>query len=310
MDVAWYKSPVIGKLDPPTSIFVKNDYQRWNEHGPIVPTVFPVDVHPNRMGQALENYRSVELDIDPDVMAEVVRVYTQFITTRPFVDIPIRVLTLEEAILGVPGIVDPLDHSASPGYPWNQYPGGRSSVYTVTDKGVLVWGSKSDEFKSLVNRFTYTLMQGNTPGFVAKDSLKSELRKEAKRLKPRLISGATLTQTVLFKMYFATYFAYLTQTNLSTDRFIGMDPVRDWDHMERKFRHISGGIRNMTGDYSAYDGPVVPEFMEILASIANAWYGDSDDSSVGRLRLTLARSSVVQYHAFGDVISLWLNAPK
>ena len=127
------------------------------------------------MGQALENYRSVELNVDPDIMSEVVRVYTQFITTRPFTDIPIRVLTLEEAITGVPGMIDPLDHSASPGYPWNQYPGGRASVYTVNDRGELIWGSKSEEFKDLINRFTYTLMQGNTPGFVAKDSLKSEL---------------------------------------------------------------------------------------------------------------------------------------
>lgn len=303
-DLSVHDGVIMAPISPPTSLYTKNDFFRWNPAGPIKTTVVPVDAHPARYPKARAKYGPVETNVDKELFDLAIQYYGDYLLSFPAEKIK-RVLTLKEAIMGIPGQIEPLDHQTSPGLFHTMTPGGRSSVYKVTPDGKLIYGPRIDSFVAYCQSAVESMSMGNTPGFVYKDSLKMELRKESKREDPRLVFGAPLENTILKKCYFAGFSKYIVDCNYVNDSMIGIDPHKDFDKIERDFRRVGGENRHMTGDYSQYDGHVPAEFVRALATIVNRWYGDADDSPTGNVRICLANTMVTSYHNWGSIIELW-----
>lgn len=105
---------VVTPMLPATSTFTKNDFTRWNPSGPIKPTVFPVDCSIENYSAARAKYGPKEQNIDSELLDKAVEFYGDFLLSIPNHEKLTRVLTLREAIKGIPGIVDPMDHQTSP----------------------------------------------------------------------------------------------------------------------------------------------------------------------------------------------------
>lgn len=300
-------SALLVPFHPPVSVYVKSDFERWNPTGPIQPTVYPVDVHPGKMGPARAKYGPVETELDQVKFDYALETYKKFVLKPEAEGCVRKVYSLKEVITGVPGELPPLDHTTSPGYPLNQNALGRKAIYDISPEGKFSWGPDIEGFTLYLKSCVKSLSDSHIPCFPYKDALKCELRPFEKVEKPRMISGAPLAQTVLFKAYYGAFLTYLNRTSLNSDRFIGLDPHQDWDHMERKFQFVGNGQRDRVGDYGSFDSHTSPDFVEAIATIANAYYGDTNDSPTGRVRRSLARSTVVQYHLFGNIVDLWLG---
>jgi hypothetical protein len=298
----------IAPCSPPSSTFVKKDYVRWNPSGPIQPTVIPVNAEPANFPYARSKYMKVVEEIDDEIF-ELAAVFlgTHYMNLPN--DNPVkRILTPIEAVVGVPGLIEAMEHNSSPGFPENSMSGGKKLIYTVDQDGNFFPGPRWNIKKENCDMAVKLCCLDNVPAFVFADSLKYELRKPSKVNSPRMVMGTSFEHNLLSKSFFGGFFAHLTATSMVGDTMMGVDPHSpSWDYMEKRFRSFGGKERNMTGDYSSYDSSVSSRTVRKLASIVNRWYGDSDESPNGLVRLNLAEACVVGVHNYGPVFELWTS---
>lgn len=301
------RSPiVVAVAKPPANSFVKQDIVRWNAKGPLQPSKVPVNATISNYGSARVKYGPKDENIDYEVMDVVSAVYSGHINRRPNPNVVKRILSATEAVVGVKGTsIDPMDHTSSPGFPFNYTKTHRKKIYEVDPKGKFVPGPEWNRVVDECNMDIKLMCNDYSPMYVFTDMLKSELRDPEKIDKPRLISGSPFVHTILSRSHFAGFSAHLADTWLVGDTLIGVDPHRDSDVMERQFLAKGDGIRECTGDYSAYDASRSPEMAEILCRIINRWYGDDEDSPQARVRQMLFRTSIINAHIYDRFVDLW-----
>lgn len=266
--------------------------------------VFGKDLmYKNIEGYDTASYGSLDLTILDEVTEMLAAEYA---CKRSVPGITRRLLDDFEMVNGIPGKINAIDMTTSPGYPYvkQRKLTGVNGKYewfdesTQEEDGRKVYTPKPILMDQLNLRET-AAQSGARVESVAYACLKDETRPL-----PRVENGITrificlpMDYNLLIRKYFGMYTA--TQHALAgrIPSSVGIDPVTGWKGLYNRLR--SKGDHWEDFDYKNWDQFLHPEFVKRYASIVNRWYGDSDDSSSGKVRLTLMSELVYTYLIVG-----------
>lgn len=268
-------------------------------HGEItMPITGPSVLHPHderlapeQFGKSVllrgvNKYGKIPQSVPPAILKQVEDfLYDEFCT----VDGPIlekRLLTMEEAINGVPSIphCEPLHMATSPGWPYvfrrpNGSPdllSGKKFLFNLRDGN---WSVADMELQAkLLERETEAL-KGQRVVSVWIDQLKDERRLLEKILKgsTRVFTMAPVDYTIVARKYCLLFEAHCIATRIKTSSIWGVNPnSREWGDLFAKLRTISN--YGFCGDYECFDGGMPPEILFLTCKIMNRWYNDSPEN--------------------------------
>lgn len=194
------------------------------------------------------------------------------VAMKPFndasVDVSRRVLSFEEAVIGVPALgLKSIARQTSVGFPW---------VIKTSDKKYF-FGSNSDfdlakpeaiRLKEEVLELEKLLKSGVRPMFVCRDFLKDEVRKKGK--KARLIAGTDIRYYILCRMYYGAYVAAHMRLHRVSGICTGMNQYSEWQGL---LEHITRPGKNVwDGDFAGFDSSQQPSMLWTINDQINDWY--------------------------------------
>lgn len=208
--------------------------------------------------------------------------------------VPRRLLSMNEMINGVPGVINRIEMKSSPGYPYilqrkNTTLGGKyewfEEIETLPGYGKTY--SPTSTLLSGLKQREELMLKGIKPPTIAYACLKDETRPIKK-----ISSGATRTflclpldYNLLIRKYFGAFVAALHQKSGIVTSCVGIDPATQWRDLYDKLMSKNGMWEDF--DYTAWDQHLHPSLVLAVASLVNYYYGDADDSPVGKLRYML-----------------------
>lgn len=296
----------VGYLERPNTTFTRENLTRWNEAGPLKPTVVPVNAKAKNYPVARKKYGFKPENIDEEVWERVADIFGHHFCQRPNPNQLQRLLSTFEAIRGLEGTsIDPLDQTTSPGWPYNYEHIKRKDIFEILPDGTLVVGPSFERLTMDIRWTIRAAANACTPMVICSDQLKYELRAPEKFNNPRMVSGAPLHHTIVLRIFFAGAQAHYADSWIHGDALLAVNPYLDANVIERQFLAKGGGIRECCGDYSAYDASRSVYVAETFAKIMNRFYKVDNDSPEGAARIFLARSCVVTAHVFDRKVDLW-----
>jgi len=216
-----------------------------------------------------------------------------------------RPLTEDEMVNGIPQLINRVDMKTSPGWPF------------VTQRKITTKGGKYEWFEELnevpegygkfyrmkedlkrgLEQREQRLLNGIKPQTIAYACLKDETRplSKIKDGNTRAFLCLPLDYNLLIKKYFGAFIAAQHLRAGKITSCVGIDPATQWLDLYNKLMSKNKLWEDF--DYKNWDQHLHPEFVYGVASIVNYWYGDSDTSSVGKLRIMLLHDLI-----FTDII--------
>lgn len=210
-----------------------------------------------------------------------------FVGTSP---IEARVLTTEEAVFGIPDVVENLKTDTSPGYPWvtqkTQLPGKKhwidNEVQTIhPDLTAAIAKLEQDSAEGIINPCIF------------RDTLKDERRplkrinpKDPANIKTRLVSAAPMELTIVMKKYFGAFVAFIEKNKILNTIAIGVNPYGpDWQVIANHLHEVSSCVND--GDFSEFDVSQLPAFVDLFFRAAIRWYhlSNTDLSTADQAKL-------------------------
>lgn len=217
-----------------------------------------------------------------------------------------RLLTDDEMVNGIPGKINPLDMTTSPGYPFvkQRVLTGVNGKYewfdeTITENGRKLYSPRPILADRLKLRES-AAQNGQRIESIAYSCLKDETRPLARVEQgiTRVFICLPMDYNLLVRKYFGMYTATQHALAGKIPSSVGIDPVTGWKSLYDRLR--SKGDLWEDFDYKNWDQFLHPEFVKRYASIVNAWYGDADDSPAGKVRHTLMQELVYTYLIVGN----------
>lgn len=198
-----------------------------------------------------------------------------------------RVLTIEEAIFGIPGILEPIKLDTSPGYPWTSMgrpvllPGKKAWIYPESQT------IHPDLRDAITNRIS-DLRAGLCKPPIFKASLKDE-RRSKKRcdyskpedMKTRVFCASAMDFLIVIRMYHGCYFQHIIDQRIKNWSAVGINPdSADWDSLVRHLHSRNTNIK--LGDYVGFDTSQSPSFIRASLEVSDEFYKiyDPDHSNV------------------------------
>lgn len=220
-----------------------------------------------------------------------------------------RVLTYEEAVLGVSGdeFLAPINRSTSMGYPYtmvNEKLRGKKDAF-----GDEEWDLNSPlalQVKSDVEKLIENCRQGIQTGVYWSDTLKDERRPIAKveAGKTRVFCGGPVHFTIAFRKYFLGFAAWMMYNRNANEVSVGTNVYSpDWNDIVRKLASRAAtnlGIKVVAGDFTNFDGSLSSQILWAILDAINEWYDDGPENA--QIRRTLWMHIVHAIHINRDVI--------
>jgi hypothetical protein len=220
-----------------------------------------------------------------------------------------RVLTYEEAILGVPEdeFLAPINRSTSMGYPYtmvNEKLRGKRDAF-----GEDEWDLNSPlalQVKSDVEKLIENCRQGIQTGVYWSDTLKDERRPIAKveAGKTRVFCGGPVHFTIAFRKYFLGFAAWMMHNRNANEVSVGTNVYSpDWNDIVRKLASRAAsklGVKVVAGDFANFDGSLSSQILWAILDAINEWYDDGKENA--QIRHTLWMHIVHAIHINRDVI--------
>lgn len=185
-----------------------------------------------------------------------------------------RTLTIEEAVFGIPGIIEPLKTDTSPGYPWcmesHPEPGKRHWIQLPN--------YIAPELRKAVAELEEDARQGRISPTIFKDTLKDERRKlsrcnpaDPENIKTRVFAASPMHLVIFLKMYYGAYFQHIQNERINNTATIGINPYSvEWHQIVMKLREVSPLAND--GDYERFDTTQPPAFIDNAFIVARKWY--------------------------------------
>jgi len=194
-----------------------------------------------------------------------------------------RLLTDEEVVNGVVGedYLDPLRLDTSPGYPYRLYHHGSGSKelfskehpYIVTDDLLLKRYTEREERARKGERITSIFV----------DTLKDERLPKAKIEigKTRVFTVVPKDFVMLVRKFFLFFCASFYANCGTFFSYVGCNPESyQWTALVNRLKEV-GGL-GFAGDFKAFDGTMLPQFMLGFLDVVNYWYNDSKECQLVR----------------------------
>jgi len=218
-----------------------------------------------------------------------------------------RIFTIDEAISGIEGEIPSINHTTSPGYPYNlvQY---RASYGSTNTKGKEPYIHNIDGVYSCNPRFREhlemrlaQLLRGEQISCIYADQLKDELRalEKVEEGKTRLFGIGPLDNTIFVRMYFLDFITYMQGMCVDKPISIGINVhSTDWTRLYQRLNSCTGSV--IAGDFSNWDG-VSPAFVaKFVCRFINEWYDDGPINA--RVRELLFEHIYNPYRIFQDMV--------
>ena len=312
---------VIGKVDRApggsgkSKIMKSPLYEKWGPAlkapahlGPFMSNgqrIYPMD-------RALARYDQPVLTYPEDLVKVCCRASIVANTSGPaFKVLPVRI-TMEEAILGIPGVefIDSVNRSTSPGYPWNMKPRtGYKGKERFFGQGpdIDLSGPDWPELKKQIEEAHEMLKQGKRPNFYFTDALKDELLKLSKVMNgdTRLFCPSPIVYYVLFNMYFRDIVRKFMESKISGEHAVGINVYSiDWELLFRRLTRF--GLNNIVaGDFSTFDALQAAQILKEIGEAIIECFGDREYDSIRRLLWMEVWNSK---HIVGTNIYEWLQS--
>lgn len=220
-----------------------------------------------------------------------------------------RVLTYEEAILGVPEdeFLAPINRSTSMGYPYtmvNEKLRGKRDAF-----GEDEWDLNSPlalQVKRDVEKLIENCRKGIQTGVYWSDTLKDERRPIAKveAGKTRVFCGGPVHFTIAFRKYFLGFAAWMMHNRNANEVSVGTNVYSpDWNDIVRKLASRAAaklGVKVVAGDFANFDGSLSSQILWAILDAINEWYDDGPENA--QIRRTLWMHIVHAIHINRDVI--------
>nr|UFZ21067.1 MAG: nonstructural polyprotein [Planococcus ficus-associated picorna-like virus 1] len=216
------------------------------------------------------------------------------ITINSGTSIPRRLLSWDQTVNGIPGVLKQIDMDTSPGYPFVLE---RKNTHL---KGKYEWFVES--LDECTNRKIYTpisdllaglelaekqLLRGERPLRIGYACLKDEKRSKEKirKGKTRIFICLNMVYNLLIRKYFGAFIATQHLLGGQISSAVGIDPAKDWKTIYMRLAQKSMAWEDF--DYQAWDQSLHPAFFQSYAHVVNTWYGDKPGSPVYLARCSL-----------------------
>lgn len=248
------------------------------------------DVDP--LMKAVVKYDVVLPVISPEKLAEATAVATSMLLSfdnrRDYSSM--GVLSLEEGIRGVEGkpYMDSLNRTTSPGYPFVLRKSRKRGKQDFIDDAFV----PTAELEALVGQRMSDLKKGVRTPTIWMDNLKDERRpiQKVDAGKTRVFTGGPIDFTIVFRMYFLAFAAFITSNRIFNSIAVGVNPYTDWGILARKLAEKGDNI--VAGDFSAFDSTLNAQILWAVLDVINAFYADGRDEE----RSTLWKEIVNSVH--------------
>lgn len=292
----------------PSNMYITNDIIRYEGEGiePQQPITLPSDTHPRLYVKGRSTYEEVQADgIDFDRLYVIRKHLTRkFLEFAP--NVTIRVLTLDEAIRGIPGSsLRPLDQSTSPGYPHTALGHTKRDFFSYEADGSVVLGKQWPALHARLETQLQMLRNGIMPLFVFQDVAKSERRKIQKVLdgKTRLVFAGPIELLILFRYLFGAAQMVLKDGAPFNCSMVGINPAGDsWNLVAHRLKSIGGGQYCGSGDFAGFDGHQDKRVLREALYVMRDMYGEDGFRTA---RNTIIDSVTESFHVFGPIFEQW-----
>jgi len=224
-----------------------------------------------------------------------------------------RVLTDEEAVLGVSPWLKPIPTDTSPGWPHEheRKAGEPGKTHWFGHNGIDMNHPECIALLKRVHEKEELMKQGIPVEFVFKDFPKDERRKLSRVAagETRLISGSDLELLILFRKYFGAYLIAYVQGKIHNGSAIGANPHGiDWDVLYRLLDNIN--IQKLiAGDFIGMDTSTIRQIMMALGGGINTlFYKTPPSHPEAQVRMMLLNAIARSVHIYKNVVYLWHRA--
>jgi hypothetical protein len=245
------------------------------------------------MELCLAKYCTQNILIDSELIKLVADSYYLDILRSSSKNVEKKVLTFEEAVVGIEGDEDYLaiPRGTSPGYPYITDPAIRKcpgkTYWFGTGDEYDMDNERVEELKKAVLSQESDARKGIRTEYLFVDCLKDakDVIEKVEKGKTRMFSSGPLDYLILVRMYFGAFTSWYKKNRIFNGSAIGANPFgEEWDVLARQLLKFGDSSQKNigAGDYSAYDGSEKVEVhMEILR-IINRWYDDGPTNKLVR----------------------------
>lgn len=288
--------PIVDILDEPPHLVRETKLRKsvlygWCGPAKKAPAVLkPVDGVDPYM-ETLCKYATEDPIVDTQLVQTCAYSYSAELKKFPFVDK--KILSFEEAVAGIPGrqFIDGIPRKTGAGYPWNmRYKNGKQEIFGAEgDYKFDTVGAK--EVRREVEAKLGMLKDGVRPRFLYTDTLKDELRskKKVENKETRMISGSPVDLTILTRMYFGSFSAFMMENRIQNGCAVGINPMsKEWSDLAH---HVLGEDNKcVAGDFTGFDSSQSSTITQVILDIINDWYNDGNDHIRALLWLEVVNS--------------------
>lgn len=197
---------------------------------------------------------------------------------------PPRVFSFEDACGGLDGVehFNAIPRSKSAGYPFNLTACGPGKTDWFGADGDFEFTSeKCGILKESIEGYVESMSKDQRGDFLYADFLKDERRpiEKARAGKSRLISAAALDFLVLCRMYFGDFVRHCMKNKVTNSMAMGVNPYSsDWEAIAKHVTSLGDNV--IAGDFSGYDGRLMPAVMYKFLDACEAYYYNSTPEDV------------------------------
>nr|ANA09089.1 polyprotein [Posavirus strain 9676] len=216
----------------------------------------PVDVFLERLCPNLP-------EADPEVLEEVrdsmIHYYARIKGVLPW-----KILSIEEAIMGLPGWLPALNLDSSVGIPLcYRYKHGKREIMDITAQELRMDPGFIDSVSSFVKSFIAGKEQAHWLGYL-KDELVSENKIDAVRT--RVVYCGDVVAMVAFRMFIGSLVANFHSACKIVPHAIGLNPYSYDMHVIQQYLSEVGN-QYVAGDYKDYDNRQHPQFRDVAFQV-------------------------------------------
>jgi hypothetical protein len=249
--------------------------------------------------------------IDPDAVRGLAYYFSDLYRFRVEDRTDLGVLSFEEAIVGIPALkyYDSIPRQTSAGLPYvldpkpgfsgKQWYFGKEDEYDLSTPAAI-------ELKKEVLQIIEDCKSGYRTDFVYVDNLKDECLPHEKVLrgKTRLFCCAPLALTVVTRMYFLTFSAFLMENKIQNGCAVGINCYStEWSELSVYVQEV--GLKLLAGDFRSFDASHKCNALEYMGDALINFMGGTDTDRVIRkvLWYEVSRSK----HARNDTVYQWVQ---